>query len=1213
MIKALFDLKGMVIHACQSGTDREPTILANGDKVNSIGHCLHNFHERYLTPVFADVRLNDIIAVKDAGNDYREMLFPEYKANRKSTVPELKQHYDNCVNAVVDLLKGLGIPIAEVAGVEADDVLAYLVEKLPGPKMVYTVDQDLIQLAADDCLVYLKGQLNTDGFALYNAGSPKKLLMNVLPRHVALCKSIVGDASDNYGGVQGIGPSAFAAMAEEFGLDGLDELVEIISGDNFTTLKDICDQTNHKTLCKLYAQRDEWRLGFKLSRLAPHLVGERKPLKFNNIIWTKRLPNPDRVNSLLAEHGCGYLYAKLKPYLPTKTLITADNMPPLERFEKAFAQSPVIAVDWETTDYTQHQPFREATKGREFVDMLSEKLTGSGFTFGRNYEHTIYVSYDHADTNNLPQEKLLDILGLIPDDTVTAIQNTMFENTVLRCNFGASLTNCHDTKVMASYVDENQPAGLKDRALLHLNYRQTHYRDVIAKGKTMSDYSAEHVFQYGADDPLVTAHLYDFYKMILQIEGTFDFCVANEMDPIEMISEGFIAGVSLDEEELARQGAEDMETLKASINTIRALIAANQTVESIREGVERLYEEDAQEVVARVNADFNAGKFNGNPEGAELARDRETTDKLVALRRKLEKAITYEPFVETHEDVGLEMVVSDVNPILEKLGIPKLEAGLEALQGVKPADFLKKQPLVAAWAKPYESNSPEAQMFLRLMIPAVAYNDTSKAKITKGEGRAHAVYKEWQAYAKKLRGEKTKTTSTGFEMNLNSPLQMKVLLYGMFNLPVRMRGFEISDTRKALGLTSPTIQANEDAIITALAEDCGDFPWKKEALSALLAAKKCQTRLSMFYDVYPKWKHPIDGLVHPQVNSCGTETRRPTGSSPNPLQWPKRGEGVKFRRCILPNAKLGHDLIVSIDWSQQELRIAAALSMDEAMLDCYIGKNVEHVLSDEVKALLGDKLLQKFLQTGTKDIHTQTAAGLLKWAYEDVEAALSGDDKEKAKIAKEARTNAKPINFGGAYGIGSGKLARQLICAVEDAKKFLADKKALYHDFEKWRERVIDTVCHQGFVTTALNNRRHVFDQIVTQDEGLWASVCRQVVNYLIQGVCADNLKRTMTTIWQEGTLQRTGAVLIAPIYDELVFSVHSDHAVDLILNVHRVMTRDIPGLAVPMLAEPSLGVNFGTQIEIGPFPTPEKIEAAMAEAFKSVQKPTHLELPQAA
>lgn len=273
--------------------------------------------------------------------------------------------------------------------------------------------------------------------------------------------------------------------------------------------------------------------------------------------------------------------------------------------------------------------------------------------------------------------------------------------------------------------------------------------------------------------------------------------------------------------------------------------------------------------------------------------------------------------------------------------------------------------------------------------------------------------------------------------------------------------------------------------------------------------------------------------------------------------------------------------------------------MDEAFLDCYIGADVAHVISDETKAALGEKLMERFLQTDTKDIHTQTATGLLKWAYEEVVAALEGPDKEKAKKAKGARTTAKPINFGGTYGIGAAKLARQLVCPVDEAKQYINDKKELYAGFERWREEIIELVQQQGYVTTVLGNRRHAHAGVLDKDEGYRQSVFRQIVNYLIQGVCADNLKRTMSEIYRQGILPRTGAVLIAPIYDEVVFSVHHSFAVDLIMSVHAIMTRDIPGLPVPMLAEPSLGINFGDQVEIGRFPSPEAIQEAMREAFR--------------
>ena len=753
---------------------------------------------------------------------------------------------------------------------------------------------------------------------------------------------------------------------------------------------------------------------------------------------------------------------------------------------------------------------------------------------------------------------------------------------------------------MASYVDENSPNGLKESSKHHLNYNQIRYKDVIEDGKTMSDYSAEHVFQYGADDPLVTAHLYDHYKMIMQLEGTFDFFVEHENTPIEILSDGFLAGVSMDWDELDRQAAEDRATFDTSILNLRRLIQENQDGETFRSGVERLVKEGEEEVRAKATAKYYKSIEGQNLDEmtASVGQDHETDEAMAKFRATVEELVKYEPYVTKLKEKTFALTPTDVNSVLKKLGIPLLTA--EVLEGIgftgKVADFLKNQQAVAAWAEPYKKLSREAFNFLDMLVPAIEYNDTAKTKISQGKGRAHAIYKEFAEYGKSF--VEDSYVSTGSELNLNSPVQMKALLYGMLDLPIRMRGFEVSKTREEWGLTTPTAQANEDAFITALAEDCAEHPWKKEALESLMMARKCLTRLSMFYDTYPKWKHPVDGMIHPQINSCGTETRRPSGSSPNPLQWPKRGDGVKFRRCVLPNAKLGHDLIVSIDWSQQELRIAGALSMDEAFLDCYIGKDVEHVISDEIKEQLGEKLMAKFLETGTKDIHTQTATGLLKWAYEEVVAALEGDDKELAKKAKNARVTAKPINFGGTYGIGSGKLARQLICTTDEAKQFLKDKKELYHGFETWREKVIELVDKQGYVTTALGNRRHVHTDVLSSDEKLRGGIHRQVVNYLIQGLAADNLKKTLSEIYAQQILPRTGAVLIAPIYDEVVFSVHHTHAVDLIMSVHAIMVRDIPGLPVPMLAEPSLGVNFGDQIEIGRFPTAKSIETAIWQAF---------------
>jgi DNA polymerase I-like protein with 3'-5' exonuclease and polymerase domains/5'-3' exonuclease len=1169
----LFDLRGLIIHSLHSGVDNEGRKTKEGTKLNGVGHCVDNFVTNFLLPATEYSRLDEIIAVTDAGNEYRKALYPEYKANRKSTDVEISDRINECTAAVTSLLKGVGVTIAYVPGFEADDVLAYLVKHLKGGKMLHTVDQDLIQLASQSCGVWIRFA-TAPTYKVYNTTKPKKLLMEVLPRHLALYKSIVGDASDNYGGVKGLGPAKFVHLAETFGLDGLDELAHVVNNDDYEgVLKEAIEQTTDPVLLQLYKSRDEWKLSWKLANLAPELIEARSNNRFNRIIWVNRVPSKQRIVDLLRSVECDYLLEALLDFLPTQELVTADNPPDLSALKEAIQESPFVALDWETTDHLKHEPFTKASRGREFVDMLSSTITGLGLTYGNNLQYTKYFSFGHADTNNLSGQSLMAILDCIPDEKPVAIQNAMFELTLLKNTFNRTIKTFYDTKVMASYVNENLSAGLKESSKTYLNYDQIKYRDVIEKGKTMADYSAEHVFQYGADDPLVTAHLFSHYKRVMEIEGTWEFCRDNEFGVIDLLSDGFIAGVSVDWDELARQAVEDRENYIKAILDVRKGIKENQTPTSIASGVARLLSESGER--AKASARVSAEK-----------RGISVSDTVVAdLEKKLYQAVTYEDREETTITPEADLVLSTVRPILAALSLPELSSIKEL-----PQYILKARNEFDATA--FENK--EKNIFLELLSEAIPHNKTNKPQ---GLGRTHPKYEAFKDFC--VKRMKSKMVITGTKLNLDSPVQMNTLLYGILDLPVRIRQTELSKTGKALGLTETASQANYDAVVTALSEDCKNGDWKHTALTNLLTARKCLTRLNMFYDTYPNWKHPIDGLIHPQINSCGTETRRPSGSSPNPLQWPKRGEGVKFRRCIIPNQSLGHDLIVSIDWSQQELRVAAALSNDEALLDCYIGKDVEHVLSEDTKKLLGEVRLQRFLKSDTKDVHNQTATNILGMTYDQVVAGLESQDKELATRVKAARTAAKPVNFGSTYGIGPKKLAVQLICSYDEAKGFLEAKKELYEGFEQWKKKVEDTAKFKGYVTTALGNRRHVFEGVLDRDEGMRSATIRQAINYLIQGVCADNLKRTLTEIRNQKVFERTGAVLIAPIYDELAMSVNSRHAVELIMSVHKIMTRDIPTMPVPMLAEPSLGVNFGDQIEVGRFPTPEKIQEAINKAFE--------------
>ena len=1143
---AILDFKATVMHSFYAALDPDYTTTSEGKKINTVGFFLKSYIDMYINPITQQgIRLNHIVVVKDGGQVFRSILEPNYKANRgKDTDEEVKIRVRECLEAAEELFKSLGILLVQVDGVEADDVIAYLCHNLKNyVKQVYTVEKDLKQHAVPELatLVFLKGS-PTKTMTLKNGSTP---LCEILPRHVALCKSIVGDTSDNYGGVKGVGGVGFKSLLDLYGEDGLDELVKIVDGSDWAKLTKYAVQD--KVLAKLLANKYEWSKGWQLACLNPSLVSKKQANKFNLLRWTKRLPSKERVVSLLRQHRAEYLVEKVKHLLPVQTLVTKNNYTPdLEtRLIKQFVDSPYISLDWETSDELKSQKFKKAVNGREYVDMLSSTITGAGFTFGNNLQYTCYFSFDHADTNNLSRQTLLDILNLIPKEKEITIQNGYFELVTLKASLGASFSNIVDTKVMGSYVDENLPNGLKESTAEYLNYKQIKYSDVVEKGKAMKDYSAHHVFKYGADDPLVTAHLRDFYQLVMELEGTWDFCKENEFAVVEQLAESFIDGVSLDEVELERQNLEDQAKQTECMVRLRELLKVNQTNESISSGVERLVEEFSP---------------------LTLAKGKSLDD----LREGLMADVVYAEYIEEEVDGAFEMTPSAMKKVWTILGIGDCFAPSEVFL----QDYLKN----------YQGKNEKVVQFLRLAIAATPH---STPKL-----RDHPDYQAFKRFVLDNVLEK-KAVKSGSELNLGSPKQMQVVLYGMLDLPIRVRNFQLSETQEKLGLTLPSAQANKDAIETALAEDTIEGDWKRVALHCIRSAKEANTRLSMFYSVYPLWVHPYDGLIHPQLNSCGTETRRPSGSSPNFLQLPKRGDGVKFRRCILPNKKLGHDLIVSIDWSQQELRIGAALSRDKAMLDCFIGSNVVHVISPYVRGLLGEELYQELIQTETKDMHTMTAAGMAKIDYETAARLQAEGDKK----FKNIRGKAKNVNFGGAYDIGKTKLARQLIIPAEEAKQYLADKKVLYFDFENWRRETIETAHRQGYVSTNFGNHRHVFKEILSKDDSIRSHCERALVNYLVQACASDNLKKVIRTVRDDGVLNRTGASLIAPIYDELVFSVHSDHVAELIMVVHEIMTRDIPNMCVPMLAEPSLGINFGDQIEIGAFPNHDLITKAVAEA----------------
>ena len=463
-------------------------------------------------------------------------------------------------------------------------------------------------------------------------------------------------------------------------------------------------------------------------------------------------------------------------------------------------------------------------------------------------------------------------------------------------------------------------------------------------------------------------------------------------------------------------------------------------------------------------------------------------------------------------------------------------------------------------------------------------------------------------------------------LDTDSPKQMKEFLYDTMKLPVRVVGSctelerknkpELAEvvrrykriwagskterplTPEEAALLKQKAKTNETAIGFALVMD-GDHP-DIGILEHIQKMKKVETRRKMYYEPYANLRHWKDNRVHAQVNQNGTVTRRYASSDPNLQQLPKKGDGVKFRRCFVPHHK--NAVICSIDFSGQELRQGAGQSQDPNMLACYVGDH-------------------------KKDMHSMTAAGAMrkKWgdaAYCDLALRFDhdadydlfmqlrkSDDKSIAKMADDLRKSAKNVNFGAQYDAQAPKLAETLIIPVEDAEAFLQAKFAMFPRFEKWKEEVKAEAQNKGCVTTPLGARRHLRESLLSDQYGVADKALRQGPNFKIQGASAEQTKLAMARLWRSGILHRLDMVFFAPIHDELVWSVSREHALESIKVIHDCMTQPYGGLPVPFLGSVSLGLNFGDQVECGDdaMENPELLNDRVPEILAALFKePAH-------
>ncbi len=300
----------------------------------------------------------------------------------------------------------------------------------------------------------------------------------------------------------------------------------------------------------------------------------------------------------------------------------------------------------------------------------------------------------------------------------------------------------------------------------------------------------------------------------------------------------------------------------------------------------------------------------------------------------------------------------------------------------------------------------------------------------------------------------------------------------------------------------------------------------------ILAHRELQKLKSTYIDALPQLISPIDGKLHTSYNQEIVTTGRLSSARPNLQNIPIRTErGQAIRKAFVPSQP--ENVLLSVDYSQIELRIMAAFSQDETMMQAF--------------------------QEG-KDIHTSTASKLFKVPLAQVDAHM--------------RRQAKMANFGMIYGISAFGLAKRMGITRLQAEEIIRAYFQEFHAVSSYMQHIIKEAKAQGYVTTVLGRKRYLRN-INSRNATLQKEDERNAINAPIQGTAAEMIKIAMVNIHHWLQHERLETKLILQVHDELVFDGPEAEVIHVKDTVIKLMEDALPLQGVPIEVQAGIGRSW--------------------------------------
>ncbi len=355
-------------------------------------------------------------------------------------------------------------------------------------------------------------------------------------------------------------------------------------------------------------------------------------------------------------------------------------------------------------------------------------------------------------------------------------------------------------------------------------------------------------------------------------------------------------------------------------------------------------------------------------------------------------------------------------------------------------------------------------------------------------------------------------TQAGEEFNLNSPPQLRTILYDQLGLQP--------------GKKTPKGELSTDASVLEKLREAHPI------VDALLRWRELDKLNSTYLEALPRLVDPRDGRVHTTFVQTSAATGRLSSTNPNLQNVPIRTElGRQIRRAFVPGSE-GHVVLV-LDYSQIELRILAHLSGDEGLRSAF---------------------------AGGEDIHTATAARVFDLPLEAVDPG--------------SRSRAKMVNYGLAYGMNAWGLAQRLDIAPDEAQEIMDAYFASFPGIREYLDRQVGHATVEGFTETILGRRRYI-PELQAANPRVRDLGRRQALNAPIQGSASDVFKVAMIAV-DVALRARPDLEcrMLLTVHDELVFEVPGTTVEEAAALVKERMEHAVE-LDVPLQADVGWGPNW--------------------------------------